>query len=829
MPLFSRKKTVLRDAVQSTWKSEDEREALLEQLRSAEMRAIDAVPLLYHQDASFRKVGVEQFLAAPKPEALKALIQGMGDKPAHVRAYVARIFPRVPADIMRPVVEELIVHNKADQKRLGWEVALSLGGELRRTYLERAVLEAPPAQRGVALQRLLQESKAHKMVDLLVSLAEGDDPRLGSTALKALAEVQDPRIVSVMVKAFMGEDATLREIASRYLQDAAERDPEGMRKKMMDLMSSGEDSNRRQAVEILLRTGEPIDVLTDVLVFCRELTGWLRNRILETLQTFGDEVLRPAVQLLNHPDEEVRTSALVLAEGFKDPRLVGPIVKLLEDDDWWLRVIACESLGRLGDERAVPFLIKALNDEDARWAAIEALAAIGSPSALKPFSQLLRSDRQEVRLEIIKAFSLYTDKRLLPLLKAVAEKDQSSEVRTRAAEVFRDMANRLKMDGGSAEAHTAAVSSSALKSPLDKLLAMIREQGASDLHVTVDEPPFVRLTGGLERMELRPLSAEQTEKAVLSMLNARQRKIFEELGQIDLCYAIPEVGRYRVNAYRQRKGVCAAFRVIPNVPPTFADLGLPGHLTELLDYHQGIIVVSGPAGSGKSTTLAALVNLINETKPDHVLTLEDPIEFVHPVKTALVNQREMNGTHSESFSRALRGALRQDPDVIMVGEMRDLNTIRQALTAAETGHLVIATLNTTSAVQTIERLVTAFPPDEQAQVRMALSESLKYVISQSLIKRADGKGRVGVFEILKGTLSIGNLIRDGKTFQIPSMMQIGQNLGMQTVDMALMDLYEAGAITAETAWLRADKPETFAPMCDPSFLAGSDMAPETET
>ena len=210
--------------------------------------------------------------------------------------------------------------------------------------------------------------------------------------------------------------------------------------------------------------------------------------------------------------------------------------------------------------------------------------------------------------------------------------------------------------------------------------------------------------------------------------------------------------------------------------------------------------------------------MINETKPEHILTIEDPVEFVHPVKNSLVNQREIGG-HTDSFARALRGALRQDPDVIVVGELRDADVTRMALSAAETGHLVIATMHTTSAVQTIDRLVTSFPPDEQQQVRMALSESLKYVISQQLIPRKDGKGRMAIFEVLKGTPSIGNLIRDNKTFQIASMMQIGAHVGMQTVDMALVELYEANMITAEMAWTKAKKQETFEPWCDPDFLA----------
>jgi twitching motility protein PilT len=458
-------------------------------------------------------------------------------------------------------------------------------------------------------------------------------------------------------------------------------------------------------------------------------------------------------------------------------------------------------------------------DDATRWAAIDALAQIGSPAALKHLSKQLRDKRPEVRGEIVRAFGRFDDKRLIPLLQQVIQKDPSSEVRTRAAEVVRDLSARLNVavDGSKSEP-TSAVHSDSLSRPIDKLLAQIREMGASDMHISMDEPPLIRINGKLERMDGWPaLSASSTSKAVLSLLSPKQRAQFKDVGELDFCYAIPEVGRYRTNAYVQRKGIGAAFRVIPNVPPTFADIRLPGKLTELLDYHQGLIMVSGPASSGKSTTLAAIINLINESKSTHVITLEDPIEFVHPVKTALVNQREV-GKHTESFARALRGALRQDPDVIMVGEMRDPETIRMALEASETGHLVIATMHTTSAVQTVERLIQSFPPEEQQQVRTSLSESLKWVVCQSLIPRHDGEGRVAVFELLKNTFSVGNLIRDEKTYQIPSQMQIGRRHGMQTVDVALEELVESKIITPETAWMRAESPDVFAPMCAPGFI-----------
>ena len=622
-----------------------------------------------------------------------------------------------------------------------------------------------------------------------------------------------------MVRVFTGTDARAREIAVTYLRRAAEHDPVGMRGRMLGLLGGGEDATRQLCVEILLNTGPHKDVLVEILEFSRELMGWLRNRILETLQTFGDEVLRPALELLDHKDEEIRTGALVLCEGFNDPRLIPPLTRMLKDPDWWLRIIACEALGRLKDESAVDALVAALQDDDARWAAIDALATIGSQKALKPLAGLLRDKRAEVRREVLRAFGNFTDERLLKLLAQVAAKDPSSEIRTLSAEVHRDMSTRLDLslkDLG--EDHVS--SSVVLTSPIDKLLARIRDDGASDLHLAANEPPFVRNNGKLKRMDLKPLSAAQVDKAVRATLDKRQEAWLDRWGQVDYCYSIPEVGRYRANAYVERHGMSAAFRVIPNTPPTFADIRLPGHLTELLDYHQGIILISGPAGSGKSTTLSAIVNLINQSKPSHVLMLEDPIEFVHPSKTALINQREVNGKHSASFARALRGALREDPDIIVVGQLTDPETTHMALEAAETGHLVIATMNTTSAVQTIERLVGAFSPEEQPAVRMSLSESVKYVVSQSLVEKKDLSGRVAVFEILKNVASMESLIRDGKTPQMPGMMEIGSRFGMQTVDQALMSLYEADLISAETAWLRADKPITFEPYCDPDFLAG---------
>lgn len=814
----SSRKSVLDKLLTSTWKSPEERDLLLQQAREAGLRPVEAIPLLWHADAGVRSVGSELFLVKVDVPALVELFDRAAEQPQHVRAYAGRVAMRVATDTMITFIDALLKDRNPARVRQGWEIAVNMSGDARHKYLERAVHEGPPVLRGPALQKLLQDKGVNAVSELLIKAATDDDPRLASIAMENLVKVEDLKLLELMMGRMTKGDATTRDLAVGWLRSAAHREPARMRKRMMELLGAGEDAARHACVDILLLTGETEEVLVQILSFARDLVGWLRTRILETLRTFGDRVFKPALALLAHPDPEVRTAALVLAENFNDPRLVEPLSGMLGDQDWWLRITACDALGRLKDERAVPALVKALEDDDARWAAIDALAQIASPTALKPLAGMLRDPRAEVRIEVIRAFSKFTDARLLSLLSQVKERDPSSEVRTRASEVLRDMQIRLKVDVSDAEKGTGAGSSVKQLRRIDQLLAHVREIGASDCHITVDEPPWVRFAGTLQRMQgHETLSEDMTKEWIFSILNAKQANTLETTGELDFCHAIPEVGRYRVNAFYQRKGWCASFRTIPNLPPTFSDLRLPGRLTELLDFHQGIIIVSGPAGAGKSTTLAAIINLINETKADHVITLEDPIEFVHPVKSALVNQREV-GTHTTSFARALRAALREDPDVIIVGEMRDVETVRLALTAAETGHLVIGTLHTTSAVATVDRLIKSFPPDEQAQVRMGLSESLKYVVCQSLLPRKDGKGRIALFEVLKGAMSIASLIRDNKLTQLPSMMQIGRGIGMQTVDQALQDLVQANLISAEAAWRRAEKPELFEALCDPSFL-----------
>jgi twitching motility protein PilT len=342
---------------------------------------------------------------------------------------------------------------------------------------------------------------------------------------------------------------------------------------------------------------------------------------------------------------------------------------------------------------------------------------------------------------------------------------------------------------------------------ITQLLAFGVEQGASDCHLSAGEPPMLRVHGDLKRLEHPALTKEEVHALVYDIMNDAQRKTFEETRECDFSFEMGAVARFRVNVFMQRKGEGAVFRTIPTKILTLEELDMPPILKQLVEKEKGLILVTGPTGSGKSTTLAAMIDYLNNTFEGHILTVEDPIEFVHQSKKCLVNQREL-GPHTQSFANALRAALREDPDVILVGEMRDLETIQLALTAAETGHIVFGTLHTSSAPKTVDRIIDVFPPNQQAQIRAQFAESVEAVITQTLLKKKGGK-RVAALEIMTGTTAIRNLIREGKIHQVPGTMQVSQKDGMQTMDMALQNLVSRGIVSKEEAQSKSMNPNLF--------------------
>lgn len=342
---------------------------------------------------------------------------------------------------------------------------------------------------------------------------------------------------------------------------------------------------------------------------------------------------------------------------------------------------------------------------------------------------------------------------------------------------------------------------------ITELLGFSVKQGASDLHITAGMPPLIRVDGDIRRINVPDMDHKEVHGLIYEIMNDKQRKDYEEFLETDFSFEVPGLARFRVNAFNQNRGAAAVFRTIPATVLTMEQLGMGDVFRQISDVPRGLVAVTGPTGSGKSTTLAAMIDYINENKYEHILTIEDPIEFVHESKKCLINQREVHrDTHG--FNESLRSALREDPDIILVGELRDLETIRLALTAAETGHLVFGTLHTTSAAKTIDRVIDVFPAAEKDMVRSMLSESLQAVISQTLLKKPGG-GRVAAHEIMIGTSAIRNLIREDKVAQMYSSIQTGAGVGMQTLDQCLKDLVAKGLVSREDAKLKAKMPESF--------------------
>jgi len=342
-------------------------------------------------------------------------------------------------------------------------------------------------------------------------------------------------------------------------------------------------------------------------------------------------------------------------------------------------------------------------------------------------------------------------------------------------------------------------------SRIDAFLEVLRDEGASDLHLAAGQPPVLRVDGVLHEADHRPLHEEEVRVLLYELLTDAQIAAFEEAGELDCAYTLDEVARFRIHLYKKHPGLAAAFRVIPHQAPTLDQLGLPSVLKKMLDRRGGLILVTGPTNSGKSTTLAAMVDYLNRTRDHHIITLEDPLEFVHESKRCLINQRQV-GEHTRSFANALRGALRADPNVILVGEMRDLETISLAMTAAELGLLVMGTLHTKSAAQTISRIADVFPVDQQPAIRLSLSEVLVGICSQQLLRRKDGKGRIAAVEVLLGSTAVSTMIREGKGHQVNNVIMTSRKEGMKLLDQHLKELVADGVVDAEEAARVAEDP-----------------------
>jgi twitching motility protein PilT len=830
MALFSSDaKESLKRLANKDYGAAEVRDELLATLDNADgLRARDVAWMLFRPDRALRDSGAKVLQRLRDADTLVVFLNETKGKPeAAVRAAVGVLFslglPSLENDLAR------VMATPAKETKETRELQ-----EMAR----RVLLEAPPSrgteallwqlastgygdERVAFLSKLSQQPIDERGVARWQKLVQDNDVAVREKALEVLATKVATPSVALFVQHLPLVSYNTQQILIEALTRASSTQPPEFADQLLPLVASGDASTRTAVLKILFTMKNTAAVVKRYIRFTTTLAGFVRDRTLDSLRVFGDQVAEPAIELLSDPDDNLRAAALAVASSFEDPRLVPATITLLKDPDWWIRIAAAETLGRLKDARAAEPLVQALNDPDAKWAAVEALGHIADPRALSALGRMLGDPQPNVRIEVMQALRNFKHPQVAEALKKIATHDPERSVRMRALDVLDEM-QRNDQGGGSATVRNEAMAVRSVEGELKlhTFLISTRNSGASDFHLSVGQPPVVRMAADLLRAQGEPFTAEQTEVMLREILTESQWAILEREQQVDFCYFIPQAGRYRANVFLDHKGYNAVFRVIPEQPPTISELGLPAHLAEIADYHQGLVLICGPSGSGKSTTLAALVNLFNETRSDHVLTMEDPVEFVHPFKNCLINQREV-GTHTRSFARALRAALREDPDVVVIGELRDNETVSLALTAAETGHIVLGTLSSTSAPKAIDRLISSFPVDEQPQIRASLSESLKYVVAQRLLPAKEGRKQVACFEVLKGTASVANMIREEKTYQIHSTMQTGRSLGMQTFDEALRDLLRREQITPEAAYMAATKKEDFEPFVSPDFLAST--------
>ena len=820
-------KEVLKRLAAKDFQSTEERDELLQKLGTFDaLKPRDVVWMLFRPDRAYRDAAVSLLRRTQSPETVDLFVTEAKGKPeAAFKAAAATLFTLgIPGAEAR-----LIQHTSSTDKgtaEMATKIVLEAPVSAQvEPLLWQLVSTGRVESRMAAINRLASAPISDKALPRWQKLGSDTERTVRDKALEVLAKNAPAASVDILVDQLPTATYSTQQILVEALTKASGGKGPEFADRILPLMASGDPATRSAVLKILLGMSHRSELIKRYITFARGLAGWARDRALDSMREFGPDLLEPTIELLEDEDQEIRSAALAIAGTFDDPRIVPATIPLLGDPDWWIRISAVETLGRLKDPRAVEPIIGILNDTDVRWSAVEALGRIADNRALPALGNLLADPSPEVRIEVLQALKHFNHPKVIDAVRNSAKSDPNRAVRGRALDIAEEIAERdAKPLADVKELRNAALAATSGKGEpkLHALLVATRNQNASDFHLSVDQPPIVRIAAELLRAQGEPLKASQTEEMIREILTEDQWGRLQRERQLDFCYYIPQAGRYRANLFLDQKGYNGVFRVIPEKPPTIAEIGLPPRLAEIADYHQGLVLVCGPTGSGKSTTLAALVNLFNETRHDHVLTLEDPVEFVHPFKNCLINQREV-GTHTKSFARALRAALREDPDVIVIGEMRDNETVELALTAAETGHIVLGTINSTSAPKAIDRIISSFPVDEQAQIRTSLSESLKYVTAQRLLPARERHQRVACYEILKGDSSIANLIRDEKTYQIYSAMQIGRSRGMQTFDEGLRDLLRREQITPETAYLAADKKEDFTQLVSDEFLKSLTM------
>jgi twitching motility protein PilT len=637
-------------------------------------------------------------------------------------------------------------------------------------------------------------------------------------ALDGLESIGTSDVLAPLVEALGHTQLAVRQKAGEVLSRLSGAGKLDLARTVIWLLRSPEVNVRRMAIELVQSVRDPDGELWPKLLgYLRDEDWWVRERVMDALvEMAGEDLVRHVVSFLSDPSELIRRFGVDALLRLRAPASVGALVRTAANDpDWWVRERAIEAIGAIKDLRAVPHLVRIMQgNPPLQVACLQALAELRADAAATPVAELLASEDGDVQLCALRCIAAIDD----PAQAAAAQsllRDPRTEVRNLARELVARWGQTSRLEV-------------VVEQPvpvLDQLLSAVASSEGDDLILASGRRPLVKRLGRTVPLSQTVFTPERVRALLVPHLTQRQLTDLDEGREVDFSYRLEtEDLRFRVNVFQQLGGLMAVFRIIRAVLPNLETLGLPAVVKGLADLPSGLVLVGGATGSGKSTTLAALVDHINETSRRHVVTLEDPIEVVHPLKLSLVNQREV-GTHTGSFASALRATLRQDPDVILVGEMRDLPTIAFAITAAETGHLVFGTIHTVSAAGCIDRVVNTFPPGQQDNTRSLIAGCLRAVLCQYLLPRLDAPGRCLAVEVMLNNDAVANLIRKGKTFQIPQVIATSRGAGMQLMDSELMRLYREGRISAEEAHAKAQSKKEFESHGTPPAAPGAPAQP----
>ncbi|HYK42586.1 MAG TPA: PilT/PilU family type 4a pilus ATPase [Thermoanaerobaculia bacterium] len=796
------------------WKSDAERDDLLRRIAAIENLDPEEVGwMVANADAAVRQSGVALLQRHPFESASAAMFPFLAGHGDAARRNVAASLEAVAGASFATHVPSLLAHPDPVVNLAALDWLMRNPSDAALQAIVPALASPSPQVRRKAFT-IVEATPSKKAITAARAAIDHDDEEIRFRAVGVLARVPDEANIPALLRRCHADSERVQDAAIAALTPvlgaamAGGQGEERFHEYILPLLTDANEKVRGLAMKIL-ETQEPERVADAFLNGFCDSFGPARDRAIEGLKALGPPFIHAFLSRDNDPDPAIAALAGSIAVNLRSPEVVPHCVRFIEGSDWWLRDRAAQALAELRDERGMPALLKMLQDPDSDISAAAALGAWGSPAALPALLEAFKRGTKDLRLEILEAFSRIPDPRVGPLLDQIARMINDPLVHDKALRLIaaREGREAPSPHTGPSPAFVPLDFEANPRPTLRELLRHARAAGASDLHLAAGTRPHLRRNGRLEALPLAEVDEGGMWEWLPPILGDRSEEL-ERSRQVDFCYKDPELGRFRTNVFHQRKGLNAVFRLVPFEIPTLADVALPESVWEITTLSQGLILVTGPAGCGKTTTLAALVDRINETERSHILTIEDPIEYVHTNKESLVNQREIP-THSKSFAKALRQSLREDPDVILVGEMRDLETISLAITASETGHLVLGTLHTTTASSTVDRVINAFPAEQQGQIRMMISDSLKAVLSQTLLPRRDGSGRIAAFEVLRNTPNVAGLIRDGKTFQLPTAMQTGAAAGMTLMDTALMNLVTEGMIEARVAQRRALRKDAF--------------------